>query len=100
MNFAVHHNYKFYSIYSLTNYSILAWSKLKVFADNIFKPAQMAKFVLDRVENNVGKGENPGYKHFLLFQQCLQMPSFSRLSKHRLHGKQVRRARANQTKDA
>ena len=29
-------------------------------------------FVLDRVENIVGKGENAGYQHFLLFSQCFQ----------------------------
>ena len=28
--------------------------------------------LLDRVENIVGKGENAGYKHFLLFLQCFQ----------------------------
>ena len=27
-------------------------------------------FVFDRVENIVGKGENAGYQHFLLFLQC------------------------------
>ena len=27
----------------------------------------MPIFVFDRVENIVGKGENAGYKHFLLF---------------------------------
>ena len=26
--------------------------------------------LFDRVENIVGKGENAGYQHFLLFQQC------------------------------
>ena len=26
----------------------------------------------DRVENVVGKGENGGYQHFLLFLQCFQ----------------------------
>ena len=30
------------------------------------------KFVLGRVENIVGKGENAGYLHFLLFLQCFQ----------------------------
>ena len=29
-------------------------------------------FVLGRVENVVGKGENAGYQHFLLFPQCFQ----------------------------
>ena len=32
--------------------------------------------VLDRVENIVGKGENAGYHHFLLFPQCFQKASF------------------------
>ena len=32
--------------------------------------------VIDRVENIVGKGENAGFQHFLLFPQCLQKPSF------------------------
>ena len=30
----------------------------------------MMIFVVDGVENIVGKGENAGYQHFLLFQQC------------------------------
>ena len=33
----------------------------------------------DRVENIVGKGENSGYQHFLLFPQCFQ--SFPEASK-------------------
>ena len=28
--------------------------------------------VFDRIENIVGKGENAGYQHFLLFLQCFQ----------------------------
>ena len=28
--------------------------------------------VINRVENFVGKGENAGYQHFLLFPQCFQ----------------------------
>ena len=35
------------------------------------------KFVLRRVENIVGKGENAGYQHFLLFPQCFQKVSLS-----------------------
>ena len=38
---------------------------------------EILKFVLGRVENIVGKGENAGYKHFLLFPQCFQKASFS-----------------------
>ena len=32
-------------------------------------------FVSDSVENIVGKGENAGYQHFLLFPQCVQEAS-------------------------
>ena len=31
----------------------------------------MTKFVLEKIENIVGKEENVGYQHFLLFPQCL-----------------------------
>ena len=37
--------------------------------------------LFDRVENNVGKGENEGYQHFLLFPQCFQKVSFPEASK-------------------
>ena len=30
------------------------------------------KLALGRVENIVGRGENAGYQHFLLFPQCFQ----------------------------
>ena len=39
---------------------------------------------LSREENIVGKGENAGYQHFLLFPQCFQKASF------RLCGKGLR----------
>ena len=32
-------------------------------------------FLYDRVENIVGKGENAGYQHFLLFPLCFQKAS-------------------------
>ena len=35
------------------------------------------KFVLGREEIIVGKRENAGYQHFLLFPQCLQKATFS-----------------------
>ena len=38
------------------------------FADNILKVIQMTICVTDWVENIMAKGENIGYKHFLLFQ--------------------------------
>ena len=42
----------------------------------------MLKFALRRVENTVGKGENPGNQHFLIFRQCFQRPSI--LGPHKL----------------
>ena len=33
--------------------------------------AQIELFVLDGEENIVGKGENAGYQHFILFRQCI-----------------------------
>ena len=35
------------------------------------------KFVRDRTENIVGKGENAGYQHLLLFPQSFQNASHS-----------------------
>ena len=34
---------------------------------------QKLKFVLGRVENIEGKGENAGYQHFLLVPPCFHM---------------------------
>ena len=39
-------------------------------------------FVLGRVENIAGKGENAGYQYFLLFPQCFQKGLFSKVIKH------------------
>ena len=33
---------------------------------------QMKIFVLDKMENIMGKEENAGYQHILLFPQCFQ----------------------------
>ena len=54
-------------IYSVPNIKILDWSKLKAFADNKIDVTKKLKFALGMVENIVGKGENAGYQHFLLF---------------------------------
>ena len=37
--------------------------------------------ILGLVENIVGKGENAGHQHFLLFPQCFQKVYFSGLLK-------------------
>ena len=57
---------------SSPNDKILDWTKLKVFADDKIIAIEKLKCVLGGVENIIGKGENAGYKHFLLFPQCFQ----------------------------
>ena len=42
-------------------------SKFKEFADHKLNVAKMTTSLFDRVEKAVGKGENAGYWHFLLF---------------------------------
>ena len=39
--------------------------------------AEMMIYSFDRTENIVGKGENAGDQHFLLFPLCFQKDSFS-----------------------
>ena len=46
---------------------VLDWSKLKHFADEKIYVTEKMEFVLEMVENIVGKGENAGYHHFLVF---------------------------------
>ena len=68
-------------IYPSPNDKILDWSKLKALADEKMNVTEKLNFVLGRVENIVGKGENAGYQHFLLFPQCFQKAYFLRLFK-------------------
>ena len=63
---------------TLTYDKNLDWSKLKAFADEKINVIEKLKFVLERVENIVGEGENAAYHHFLVFPQCFQKASFSR----------------------
>ena len=58
------------------NDKTLEVTKLKAFADDKIHVAQMMISVFDRVENIVGKRENAGYQHFLLFPQCFRKASF------------------------
>ena len=53
--------------------------KLKAFADDTLNVAERLKFVCERVENTVGKGEIAHYEQFLLFQQCFQKTCTTRL---------------------
>ena len=48
------------------------------------------KFVLGSVKNIMGKGENAGYQHFLLFPQCFQKLTFPEMSKAGLCGKRLK----------
>ena len=52
-------------------------TKLKAFADDKSNAGTLKISVFNKVENIVGKGENAGYRHFLLFQHCFQQPSLS-----------------------
>ena len=53
----------------------LDWMKFKAFADDKSNSAKIMISVFNRVENIVGKGENAGYQHFLLFPQCFHKAS-------------------------
>ena len=61
----------------LPNDKILNVTKLKAFAENKLNISKLTISLFDRVENTVGKGENAGHKHFLLFPQCFPKPSCS-----------------------
>ena len=60
---------------SLHSDNIFEWSKFKGFADDKINVREKLNFFSGKVENIVGKGENAGNQHFLLFQQCFQMTS-------------------------
>ena len=56
----------------LPNSNFLDWTEFKALADKKLHATKIKISVIDRVENIVGKGENVGYQHFLLFLQCFQ----------------------------
>ena len=51
---------------------ILDWTELKAFADHKINGIEKLQCVLGWVKNMVGKEENAGYQHFLLYPQCFQ----------------------------
>ena len=55
---------------------MLDWSKFEPFADGKMNVTLKQKFSLGLVENFVGKGENAGYQHFLLFPLRFQKLCF------------------------
>ena len=62
-----HFLWMFVTIHSLPNDIILGMSKFEASADDKFSVTEIMGFVFERVENIVGKGENAGYQHFLVF---------------------------------
>ena len=70
-------------ILTLPDDKISALTKFKAFADDKIIVTQKLKIVLGRVESIVGKGENAGYQHFLLFPHCFSKAFFSRGVKSR-----------------
>ena len=57
--------------------------QMKTFADDkkTKNVTQELKFELGNVKNIMGKGENAGYRHFLLFPPCFQKALSSELLK-------------------
>ena len=49
--------------------------QFQVFADDKINGTNKIKFVVERIENMVGKGKNAGHQHFLLFPPCFQRAS-------------------------
>ena len=63
----------------LPNNKIFDVTKLKAFADDKLKVDRMLTFLRDTVENTLGKEENAGYQHFLLFPMCFPKPTLMSL---------------------
>ena len=66
---------------SLQNDNILDWTKCKAFADDKLSAAKIFISVFDLAENIVGKVENAGFQHFLLFPQFFSKDFFLRVVK-------------------
>ena len=82
-------NFMQFGLNPLPNVKLLDWSEFKAHADDKTNVTQNLNFLLERVENILGKGENAGYQHFLLFPKCFQKASFSRVVKSRDSGKKL-----------
>ena len=61
----------------LPNGEILDVTKLTASEDHKLNVAIMTISLFDRVENTVGKVENAGFQHFLLFPQSFRKASLS-----------------------
>ena len=71
------------SLNPLPDNKILGLPKFKAFADDKSNGNQNITVVFHRIENIVGKEENAGYQHFLLFPQCFQKAFFLQCVKSR-----------------
>ena len=60
------------TINSLPSNKSIDWSKLKSLADNKINVTENLKFVLRGVKKIVGKRENTGYQHFLIFPHVFE----------------------------
>ena len=65
----------------LPDEKILGLPKLKTFEDDKLNVTEDTEVVFHRIENIVGKEQNAGYQHFLLFSQCFQKAFSSSASK-------------------
>ena len=63
--------------------TFLDWSKFRELADDKINVTEKLKFLLGRVENIVGKGENAGYQHFILFLKFFSKGFITRVVKSR-----------------
>ena len=70
-------------VYSLPNEKILDWSKLKAFADDKSKVANIMIFVFDSVENIVGKRKKCWLPAFSSFPTMFSKAFFLRVVKSR-----------------
>ena len=70
---------------SLSNDKILDSTNLNAFEDNKLKKKKKNQMMISFfrwLEKLLGRGENAGYQHFLLFPRCFQRVSFPWSSKH------------------
>ena len=63
------HVFSWIGVNTLPQDEILDQSKSKAFADDKINVLKELKFVLERVENIVGKGENARFQQFFLYPQ-------------------------------
>ena len=66
--------FNFYPFNPLPQNKFLDMTRFKACTDDKWN---IAKMTILGVENTVGKGENAGYHHFLLFPQCFPKPSLT-----------------------